>query len=157
MAHDDRPFIVLTETKFSFRCIPVWDRYSPHRTRVEKKRTCDNADLKQARQMFQNRDAMVGAAPRPSTRTMVLCTGTRGIRVRSPPRQGRPRRAARAAGRRTRSLPDPVHNLLHTCGKANSREFSQVKEHLINILNFGGHEQNARSARRRRSGERRGR
>ena len=21
---DDRPFIVLTETKFSFRCIPVW-------------------------------------------------------------------------------------------------------------------------------------
>ena len=34
---DDPPFIVLTETKFSFRCIPVWDRYSPHRTRVEKK------------------------------------------------------------------------------------------------------------------------
>ena len=34
---DDRSFIVLTETKFSFRCIPVWDRYSPHRTRVEKK------------------------------------------------------------------------------------------------------------------------
>jgi hypothetical protein len=28
---DDRSFIVLTETKFSFRCIPVWDRYSPHR------------------------------------------------------------------------------------------------------------------------------
>ena len=23
-AHDDDPFIVLTETKFSFRCIPVW-------------------------------------------------------------------------------------------------------------------------------------
>ena len=22
--HDDHPFIVLTETKFSFRCIPVW-------------------------------------------------------------------------------------------------------------------------------------
>ena len=40
---DDPPFIVLTETKFSFRCIPVWDRYSPHRTRVEKKSTCDNA------------------------------------------------------------------------------------------------------------------
>jgi hypothetical protein len=36
---DDRSFIVLTETKFSFRCIPVWDRYSPHRTRVEKKKT----------------------------------------------------------------------------------------------------------------------
>jgi hypothetical protein len=35
--YDDRSFIVLTETKFSFRCIPVWDRYSPHRTRVEKK------------------------------------------------------------------------------------------------------------------------
>jgi hypothetical protein len=33
----DPSFIVLTETKFSFRCIPVWDRYSPHRTRVEKK------------------------------------------------------------------------------------------------------------------------
>ena len=31
---DDTPFIVLTETKFSFRCIPVWDRYSPYRTRV---------------------------------------------------------------------------------------------------------------------------
>jgi hypothetical protein len=42
-SHDDRSFIVLTETKFSFRCIPVWDRYSPHRTRVEKKSTCDNA------------------------------------------------------------------------------------------------------------------
>ena len=43
-ARDDDPsFIVLTETKFSFRCIPVWDRYSPHRTRVEKKNTCDNA------------------------------------------------------------------------------------------------------------------
>ncbi len=42
--NDDRSFIVLTETKFSFRCIPVWDRYSPHRTRVEKKKnTCDNA------------------------------------------------------------------------------------------------------------------
>ncbi len=36
---NDTPFIVLTETKFSFRCIPVWDRYSPHRTRVEKKET----------------------------------------------------------------------------------------------------------------------
>jgi len=35
--NDDPPFIVLTETKFSFRCIPVWDRYSPHLTRVEKK------------------------------------------------------------------------------------------------------------------------
>ena len=40
--NDDPSFIVLTETKFSFRCIPVWDRYSPHRTRVEKS-TCDNA------------------------------------------------------------------------------------------------------------------
>ena len=40
---DDHPFIVLTETKFSLRCIPVWARYSPHRTRVEKKSTCDNA------------------------------------------------------------------------------------------------------------------
>jgi hypothetical protein len=33
----DPSFIVLTETKFSVRCIPVWDRYSPHLTRVEKK------------------------------------------------------------------------------------------------------------------------
>ena len=31
---DDHPFIVLTETKFSSHCIPVWDRYSPYRTRV---------------------------------------------------------------------------------------------------------------------------
>ena len=36
--YDDHPFIVLTETKFSLRCIPVWVRYSPHRTRVEKKK-----------------------------------------------------------------------------------------------------------------------
>ena len=42
--NDDRPFIVLTETKLSKRHIPVWARYSPHRTRVEKKKsTCDNA------------------------------------------------------------------------------------------------------------------
>jgi hypothetical protein len=33
--HDDRPFIVLTETKTSNRHIPVWARYSPLRTRVE--------------------------------------------------------------------------------------------------------------------------
>jgi len=31
----DRPFMVLTETKSSNRHIPVWARYSPHRTRVE--------------------------------------------------------------------------------------------------------------------------
>ena len=31
----DRPFIVLTETKFCKRHIPVWARYSPLRTRVE--------------------------------------------------------------------------------------------------------------------------
>ena len=24
LSNDDDPFIVLTETKFSFRCIPVW-------------------------------------------------------------------------------------------------------------------------------------
>ena len=36
--YDDPSFIVLTETKFSFRCIPVWDQYSPHRTRVEIKK-----------------------------------------------------------------------------------------------------------------------
>jgi hypothetical protein len=33
--HDDRPFIVLAETKPSKRHIPVWARYSPLRTRVE--------------------------------------------------------------------------------------------------------------------------
>jgi hypothetical protein len=38
---DDHPFIVLTETKFSIRYIPVWAWYSPLRTRVES--TCDNA------------------------------------------------------------------------------------------------------------------
>ena len=37
------------------------------------------------RLIFQNRDAMGGAAPRPSTRTMVLCTVTRGSRVRCVP------------------------------------------------------------------------
>jgi hypothetical protein len=31
----NQPFIVLTETKFSYRYISVWARYSPHRTRVE--------------------------------------------------------------------------------------------------------------------------
>ncbi len=36
-ASDDSSFIVLTETKFSFRCIPVWDRYSPHRPGLKKK------------------------------------------------------------------------------------------------------------------------
>ena len=39
---------------------------------------------------------------------MVLCTWTRGSRVRCAPRQRRPGRAARAAGRRTRSLPDSL-------------------------------------------------
>ena len=33
--NNNQPFIVLTETKFSYRYIPVWARYSPHRTRVE--------------------------------------------------------------------------------------------------------------------------
>jgi hypothetical protein len=32
---DDHPFFVLPETNFSIRCIPVWARYSPLRTRVE--------------------------------------------------------------------------------------------------------------------------
>jgi hypothetical protein len=32
---DDRPFIVLAETKTSKRHIPVWARYSPLLTRVE--------------------------------------------------------------------------------------------------------------------------
>jgi hypothetical protein len=34
-AGDDDPFIVLPETKFSIRYIPVWARYSPLWTRVE--------------------------------------------------------------------------------------------------------------------------
>jgi hypothetical protein len=33
---DDRPFIVLTKTKFSIRYIPVWARYNKHFTM-----TCD--------------------------------------------------------------------------------------------------------------------
>jgi hypothetical protein len=38
---DDRPFIVLTETKFSSRCIPVW--IGTLLTRLgSKKNTCDN-------------------------------------------------------------------------------------------------------------------
>ena len=51
---------------------------------------------------------MGGAAPRPSTRAMVLCTWKRDSRVRCDPRQRRPGRAARAAGRRPRSLPDSL-------------------------------------------------
>ena len=40
-ADDDRPFIVLTETKFSFRCIPVW--IGTLLTGLgSKKNTCDN-------------------------------------------------------------------------------------------------------------------
>ena len=38
---DDDPFIVLTETKFSFRCIPVW--IGTLLTGLgSKKNTCDN-------------------------------------------------------------------------------------------------------------------
>jgi hypothetical protein len=47
----------------------------------------------------RHRDAMGGAAPRPSTRTMVLCPGTRVSRVRCAPRQRR--LANRASTRRT--------------------------------------------------------
>ena len=40
-SHDDRPFIVLTETKFSLRCIPVWS--GTLLTGLgSKKNTCDN-------------------------------------------------------------------------------------------------------------------
>ena len=40
-SHDDDPFIVLTETKFSFRCIPVW--IGTLLTGLgSKKNTCDN-------------------------------------------------------------------------------------------------------------------
>jgi hypothetical protein len=60
----------------------------------------------------QNRDEKGGATPRPSTRTMVMGRGKRGSRVRCTPRQGRPGRAARAAGRRTRSLPDSLPDSL---------------------------------------------
>ena len=59
---------------------------------------------------------MGGTVPRPSTRTMVLCTWKRGSRVRCAPRQLRPGRAARAAGSRTCSFP----NSLPIFGKANS-------------------------------------
>ena len=39
--NDDRPFIVLTETKFSSRCIPVW--IGTLLTGLgSKKNTCDN-------------------------------------------------------------------------------------------------------------------
>jgi hypothetical protein len=69
-----------------------------------------SADLKQVWQIFQNRDAMGSAAPRPSTSTMVLFTGTRGSLVLCPLRQRRPVRAARAAARRTRSLPRGIGN-----------------------------------------------
>jgi hypothetical protein len=39
----DRPFIVLTETKSSYRHIPVWARYSPVRLRVG--RACLGTDF----------------------------------------------------------------------------------------------------------------
>ena len=93
-----------------------------------------SADLKQARQMFQNRDAMGGAAPRPSTSTMVLCTGTRGSLVRCPLRQRRPGRAARAAGRRTRSLPDSLRDSLRDFRKGELRANFCPKK--INNTNF---------------------
>jgi len=35
LEHSHIYIFVLTETKFSIRYIPVWDRYSPLRTRVE--------------------------------------------------------------------------------------------------------------------------
>jgi hypothetical protein len=52
------------------------------------------------------------ASQRPITCTMVLGRVTRGSRVRCAPRQGRPGRAARAAGRRTRSLPNSLPDSL---------------------------------------------
>ena len=86
---------------------------SRQRSRLEHAPRCAPADARSAGrgsglwQIFQNRDAMGSAAPRPSTRTMVLCTGTRGSLVRCPLRQRRPVRAARAAARAAaRSLPD---------------------------------------------------
>ena len=48
-------------------------------------------------ELAQNRDEKGGATPLPSTRTMVLCTRTRGSRVRCAPRQRRPGRAARSS------------------------------------------------------------
>jgi hypothetical protein len=35
LGDDDPSFIVLTETKFSFCCIPVWDRYCRYRAPTE--------------------------------------------------------------------------------------------------------------------------
>jgi len=75
------------------------------------------APLKQAWQIFQNRDAMGSAAPRPSTRTMVLCTGTRGSLVRCPLRQRRPVRAARSSALSSR---------FGARVGANSREFTKM-------------------------------
>ena len=40
--HDDDPFIVLAETKFSFRCIPVWIGTLLTGLGSKKKNTCDN-------------------------------------------------------------------------------------------------------------------
>ena len=40
--YDDRPFIVLTETKFSFRCIPVGIGTLLTGLGSKKKNTCDN-------------------------------------------------------------------------------------------------------------------
>jgi hypothetical protein len=58
---------------------------------------------------------------------MVLCIGKRGSRVRCAPRQRRPVRAARAAGRRTRSLPDSLHDTLHDFRKGKLARFSAQK------------------------------
>jgi hypothetical protein len=86
-----------------------------------------SANLKQAR---QNRDAMGGAAPRPSTSTMVLCTGKRGSLVRCPLRQRRPERAARAAGRRTRSLHDSLRDSLRDFRKGKLARIFRPKKIL---------------------------
>jgi len=40
---DDRPFIVLTETKFSFRCIPVGIGTLLTGLGLKRKNTCDDA------------------------------------------------------------------------------------------------------------------
>ena len=42
VSDDDPPFIVLTETKFSFRCIPVWIGTLLTGLGSKKKNTCDN-------------------------------------------------------------------------------------------------------------------
>jgi hypothetical protein len=89
-------------------------------------------------ELAQNRDEKGGAAARPSTHTMVLCTWTRGRRVRSPLRQGRPGRAARAAGRRTRSLFPSLSPILFPIRKGALARIFCSKKKYARTMPFNG-------------------